>query len=70
MTSSARTDHGKSKTRSSMDRMTGFSGLTGGAGRLLGIKTFFFCNLKLINLRLKTFSIHRLHRFTQTRRID
>jgi hypothetical protein len=69
MTSSARTDNGKSKTRSSMDRMTGFAGRTGGAGRFLEIRTLFF-NLKLIKLRLKTFSIHRLHRFTQTRRID
>jgi hypothetical protein len=28
--------------------MTGFSGLTGGGGRLLGIKTLFFFNLKLL----------------------
>jgi hypothetical protein len=33
--------------------MTGFSGLTGGVGRLLGLKTLFF-NLKLTNLKLKT----------------
>jgi hypothetical protein len=30
-----------------MDRMTGFAGRTGGAGRCLGIKTLFF-NLKLL----------------------
>jgi hypothetical protein len=27
--------------------MTGFSGLTGGAGWFLGLKTLFFCNFKL-----------------------
>jgi hypothetical protein len=30
-----------------MDRMTGFAGRTGGAGRFLGLKTFLFANLKL-----------------------
>jgi hypothetical protein len=47
MTSSARTDHGKSKTRSSIDRMTGFAGLTGEVRGFLGLKTLFF-NLKLL----------------------
>jgi hypothetical protein len=31
-----------------MDRMTGFAGRRGGAGRRLGLKTLFFFNLKLL----------------------
>jgi hypothetical protein len=38
--------------------MTGFSGLTGGAGSFLGLKTLFFENLKLKTSSLAEPQIH------------
>jgi len=49
--------------------MTGFSGLTGGAGWFWGLKTLFFCNFKLTNLKLKTLP-SQSHKDTENRPED